>query len=53
LVPKGYHPVAAPPGFKTYYLNVMAGHHRVWKYTLDEDYVHIAPKDGNIMGVVK
>jgi len=52
LVPKGYHPVAAPPGFDTYYLNVMAGHNRVWKYTLDEDYAHIAPKGGNIMGEI-
>ncbi|MFD1676271.1 5-deoxy-glucuronate isomerase [Alicyclobacillus fodiniaquatilis] len=53
LVPKGYHPVASPPGFTTYYLNVMAGHGRVWKYTIDEDYRHIAPKDGNIMGTVE
>lgn len=53
LVPKGYHPVAAPPGFTTYYLNVMAGHHRTWRYTLDEDYAHIGPKDGNIMGTVR
>lgn len=53
LVPKGYHPVASLPGFTSYYLNVMAGHHRTWRYTLDEDYAHIAPKDGNIMGIVK
>jgi 5-deoxy-glucuronate isomerase len=53
LVPEGYHPVAAPPGFKTYYLNVMAGHNRVWKYQVDEDYAHITPKGGNIMGNVK
>jgi 5-deoxy-glucuronate isomerase len=26
LVPKGYHPVAAAPGYDAYYLNVMAGH---------------------------
>ncbi|QSO51333.1 5-deoxy-glucuronate isomerase [Alicyclobacillus curvatus] len=50
IVPRGYHPVSCPPGFTTYYLNVMAGHHRVWKYQLDEDYAHVAPKDGNIMG---
>jgi 5-deoxy-glucuronate isomerase len=53
LVPKGYHPVVTPPGFTCYYLNVMAGHNRTWKYTIDEDFAHIAPKDGNIMGKVK
>jgi 5-deoxy-glucuronate isomerase len=53
LVPKGYHPVAAPPGFRTYYLNVMAGHNRKWAYRLDDDFAHIAPKDGNIMGRVE
>lgn len=25
LVPEGYHPVASPPGYVTYYLNVLAG----------------------------
>lgn len=25
LVPEGYHPVSSPPGFTTYYLNVLAG----------------------------
>ena len=25
LVPEGYHPVSAPPGYNTYYLNVLAG----------------------------
>jgi 5-deoxy-glucuronate isomerase len=30
LVPRGYHPVAAPYGFDLYYLNVMAGPHREW-----------------------
>jgi 5-deoxy-glucuronate isomerase len=25
LVPEGYHPVASPPGYATYYLNVLAG----------------------------
>ncbi len=52
LVPRGYHPVASPPGFTTYYLNVMSGHHRVWKYTVDTDYAHLVPPDGNIMGRV-
>jgi 5-deoxy-glucuronate isomerase len=32
LVPKGYHPVATVHGYDSYYLNVMAGPHRVWKF---------------------
>jgi 5-deoxy-glucuronate isomerase len=32
LVPKGYHPCAAIHGYDLYYLNVMAGPHRVWKF---------------------
>lgn len=30
LVPRGYHTVAAPPGYELYYLNVMAGPTRAW-----------------------
>ncbi len=37
LVPKGYHPVGAPYGFDLYYLNVMAGPHRTWKFRFDKD----------------
>lgn len=32
LVPKGYHPVATTAGYDLYYLNVMAGPKRVWKF---------------------
>ena len=32
LVPQGYHPVAAPHGYDLYYLNVMAGPRRVWRF---------------------
>ncbi|MEO8756617.1 MAG: 5-deoxy-glucuronate isomerase [Devosia sp.] len=32
LVPRGYHPVAAVHGYDLYYLNVMAGPKRVWKF---------------------
>ncbi|WAJ29157.1 5-deoxy-glucuronate isomerase [Antarcticirhabdus aurantiaca] len=32
LVPKGYHPVATVHGYDSYYLNVMAGPHRAWKF---------------------
>jgi 5-deoxy-glucuronate isomerase len=35
LVPKGYHPVSAPPGYEVYYLNVMAGPVRIWKFQND------------------
>jgi 5-deoxy-glucuronate isomerase len=37
LVPRGYHPVGAPHGFDLYYLNVMAGPHRTWKFRYDAD----------------
>jgi 5-deoxy-glucuronate isomerase len=37
LVPKGYHPVGAPHGYELYYLNVMAGPKRVWKFHNDPD----------------
>jgi len=32
LVPKGYHPVATVHGYDLYYLNVMAGPKRTWKF---------------------
>lgn len=32
LVPKGYHPVVAVHGYDVYYLNVMAGPKRTWKF---------------------
>ena len=35
LVPKGYHPVSVPYGYQSYYLNVMAGPKRVWKFHND------------------
>lgn len=38
LVPKGYHPVSAPPGYEVYYLNVMAGLVRTWKFHNDPDH---------------
>ena len=41
LVPKGFHPVAAPHGFDLYYLNVMAGPKRAWKFTMSDDHAHI------------
>jgi 5-deoxy-glucuronate isomerase len=38
LVPGGYHPVAAGPGYDLYYLNVMAGPVRRWLVTTDPDH---------------
>ena len=38
LVPRGYHAVAAPPGYDLYYLNVMAGPTREWKFKNDPDH---------------
>lgn len=32
MVPKGYHPVATIHGYDSYYLNVMAGPKRIWKF---------------------
>jgi 5-deoxy-glucuronate isomerase len=44
LVPKGYHPVSAPPGYDVYYLNVMAGPTRTWKFHNDPDHAWIMTK---------
>ena len=38
LVPRGYHTVAAPPGYDVYYLNVMAGPRRAWSFANDPDH---------------
>lgn len=38
LVPRGYHPVAAPHGYNLYYLNVMAGPQRIWRFANDPDH---------------
>lgn len=35
LVPRGYHPVGAPHGYDLYYLNVMAGPKRTWRFHND------------------
>lgn len=44
MVPKGYHPVSAPPGYDVYYLNVMAGPTRTWKFHNDPDHAWIMAK---------
>jgi len=38
LVPKGHHPCAAPHGIEMYYLNVMAGPRRNWRFALHPDF---------------
>jgi 5-deoxy-glucuronate isomerase len=45
LIPRGYHPVAAAAGYDAYYLNVMAGHHRDWRFTLDPDHAWLMDWD--------
>lgn len=35
LVPRGHHPCGAPYGFEMYYLNVMAGPLRKWRFVPD------------------
>ncbi len=40
-VPRGYHPVATLAGYNSYYLNVMAGPKRLWKFTWEQDHAWI------------
>lgn len=41
LVKEGYHPVSVPPGYDLYYLNVMAGPKRTWKFYNDPYFEHL------------
>lgn len=45
LVPKGHHPCAAPYGYEMYYLNVMAGPRRKWRFANHPDHAWIAERD--------
>ena len=45
LVPRGYHPCAAPYGYDLYYLNVMAGPLRKWRFHNDPDHAWIFRRD--------
>lgn len=38
LVPEGYHPFTAVPGYECYYLNVMAGPKRTWRFQNEKDH---------------
>ena len=44
LVPRGYHPVGAPHGYALYYLNVMAGPKRIWRFHNDPDHAWLLKK---------
>jgi 5-deoxy-glucuronate isomerase len=45
LVPRGYHPVAVAPGYRSYYLNVMAGPTRSWVFRNDPDHEWLLAPD--------
>jgi 5-deoxy-glucuronate isomerase len=45
LVPRGYHVVGAAAGYDTWYLNVMAGPARVWRFTIDPDHMWLMDWD--------
>ncbi|GMA60795.1 5-deoxy-glucuronate isomerase [Alicyclobacillus fastidiosus] len=46
LVPRGYHPVGVPDGYTSYYLNVMAGPKRIWKFHNDPNHAWILERQG-------
>jgi 5-deoxy-glucuronate isomerase len=45
LVPRGHHPCAAPYGYEMYYLNVMAGPIRKWRFRNHPDHDWIFQRD--------
>ncbi len=45
LVPKGHHPCGAPYGYEMYYLNVMAGPLRKWRFANHPDHNWIFERD--------
>lgn len=45
LVPRGHHPCGAPYGYEMYYLNVMAGPLRKWRFKNDPEHDWIAQRD--------
>jgi 5-deoxy-glucuronate isomerase len=48
LIPRGYHPFGAPAGYDAYYLNVMAGPHRAWHFTVDPEHAWLMNWDPNL-----
>ncbi len=47
LVPRGHHPCGAPYGFEMYYLNVMAGPLRKWRFISAPEVEHIVKRDAS------
>lgn len=47
LVPRGHHPCGVPYGYELYYLNVMAGPLRKWRFENDPDHDWIAKRDAD------
>jgi 5-deoxy-glucuronate isomerase len=45
LVPRGHHPCGAPYGYQMYYLNVMAGPRRTWRFQNDPAHDWIYQRD--------
>lgn len=45
LVPRGHHPAGTPYGYEMYYLNVMAGPRRNWRFKNHPDHDWIYQKD--------
>lgn len=45
LVPRGHHPCGAPYGYEMYYLNVMAGPRRAWRFKNHPDHDWIFQRD--------
>ena len=45
LVPKGHHPCGIPYGYELYYLNVMAGPIRKWRFKNHPDFEWLYQRD--------
>ncbi|MEM8868975.1 MAG: 5-deoxy-glucuronate isomerase [Pseudomonadota bacterium] len=45
LVPRGHHPCGAVYGYEMYYLNVMAGPLRKWRFQYDQAHAWLAERD--------
>ncbi|WP_374299707.1 5-deoxy-glucuronate isomerase [Paracoccus sp. (in: a-proteobacteria)] len=45
LVPRGHHPCGAPHGFEMYYLNVMAGPRRAWRFVAAPEVESVIERD--------
>lgn len=48
MVPKGYHPVAVPYGYNSYYLNIMAGPTNDWKFKNQKEHEWIIEREETI-----